>query len=1461
MKTNIKTERCDGQNLWRQSTMGLLLLTLLAVSPLQALGQGVIGWNSPGGVTLNDYFSSLPISTVTVNAGLQIDYTFSGNYAIYGYAKPWDLINNGALGGYYSGVYFDTGGSVNNTGTGSIYGYAGTGVYISGGAGFVTNSYSIYGHGIFGNGVELDSAGGVVNNLSGGTIAGDVNGVYLHQGGSVYNSRNGIILGNNNGVEILGGSGYVHNDGTISGGLNSSTESVSFAESTIQAPVVSSSGVYMNQGGSVDNGRHGTISGNDYGVAITGGGVNSVFNSGTIIGTNNAGVLLGVSGGSGVVVNQTGRRYRNDGGNDSETASAYERNDQATISGGNNGVVIIGGSGYVTNSGSISGQRGNGVWLENGGVADNQRHGTISGNDYGVAITGGGSNAVFNSGTIIGTNNAGVLLGVSGGSGVVVNQTSRRHGNDWGNDSETASAYDGNDQAAISGGNNGVVIIGGSGFVTNSGSISGQRGNGVWLENGGVVDNQRHGTISGGINGVAIVGASGSVYNDGDISGRGIPLTTSASSAESVIQGPSLVNGNGVYMNQGGSLYNGRHGTIEGYNNGVFITGGVGSNNTVFNSGTITGTNDTGVRLAGGGVVVNQTSQRHRNDGGNDSETISEYAGNNQAAISGNNYGVVITGGIGSVTNSGSITGTYRGVSLQGGGVVVNQTGRRSRNDGGNDSATISEYGGNNQATISGGYNNGVEIYGGTGYVYNDGKISGGLTPPPPIITSASSAESVIQGSAISGVYLGAGGTVDNQRHGTIEGYNNGVYIIGGSTIGSVTPNVATTPNYVINRGTITGDNGYGVLISGGTGVVDNYGTITGNNGTAIQLDSYSGNTVTLENRSHVYGNIVGGGGNDAAFLYGHGEYGDGISGFSGFSTLDVYASSWRRGGWNLTGTNVFSTSATVDSGLLRVNGELDAPLVTVDEGATLGGAGVINGTVDNHGSFAPGNSPGNLTINGSMTNWNNYYAQVDSTGVSDHIQVNGTATINGGNVVAQLLDRKIYGSETIYDILTATNGVVGGYDGSYIKPQFYPYYGALFLTSWLSNTVDDVYLVLDRKKFTTVAKTFNQNAVAGALDGIVDSPTPGMSNLVTEFFWLPNGCAARAALDSMSGEIHGTLGMLDVQQQDAFNDSIAQRTGRMSAGGQNGGYAASLKPVQLASAGSTLPPMQKAETNPLLDIWLQGFGSFGHVGDDGNAHGGDYTISGLSGGLDYRLTPKLLVGLGVGYSQDNADVGGPGANGKVDAFQIAGYGGYVNGPWHLDGILSYGFLHTDTTRFIDVGSISQQADGSYDGGVFSLSAEGGYAFEFGWLTVEPTIGLNYAHLWQDSFSETGTATDGNNYGLNVNSVDMDSFRSAVGVRLAAKFGKKTGVQFIPALRAVWKHEFLDRYADVNASFVGGSGDFNVRGVELGADTAVLGGGLTVAFNKAIQGFVNYDANLNSQLTSSTVSGGLSYSW
>ncbi len=804
--------------------------------------------------------------------------------------------------------------------------------------------------------------------------------------------------------------------------------------------------------------------------------------------------------------------------------------------------------------------------------------------------------------------------------------------------------------------------------------------------------------------------------------------------------------------------------------------------------------------------------------------------------------------GVGVITNNPITTGTnlYSGfgpttnfVTVMPGVIINNSTSGNNAVSG----ITHSWYLTNNAATLNG-KGNGVHLYDG-GSVNNltNGIITGGAN----------------------GVNIG-GGTGSVVNAGWIIGTNNdGVYMSTMGTNGSV--------NNLIG-GIIAGGQ-YGVEITNGVAFVTNAGTIIGSNGIAISLGNYS-NTVVLQTGSVVQGNIVGGTtGTNAAFLQGDGSYGNS---FSNFETLTVQGDSITNG-WNLTGTNTFSTNTTVQTGLLQINGGLTSPLVTVSNGAVLGGAGTITGIVNSHGTISPGNSIGTLTIVGSLNMTNSTYnEEVNAAGNSDLINVItnvsgllGTAIISNATVVVQPAASGIYAVQTVYTNLTATGGVLGTNAGSSITPSVFPSWLGFASSLHYPNT-NTVTLTLTRNAFVSVANTYNQHSVAGALDGIVNSPGPGMFNLVSNFFWLPTADAARAALDSMSGEIHGTLGMLDVQEQDAFNNSIALRTGRMSTGGGSGGGYGLAKPVQLASAGSTLPPMQQqSEVNQPLDninayqiepnIWLQGFGSFGHLDGDGNASGGNFTISGLSGGLDYRLCPEMLVGLAVGYSHDDASVGGPGASGTVDAIQFAGYGGYVNGPWHLDGIFSYGYLQTDTKRFINVGSIHQEADGSYNGNVFSLSTEGGYAFKFDQVTIEPTVGLNYTHLSQNSFQETGQASDGNNYGLNVHSVEMDSVRSALGVRLAAQFGKNDGVQFIPALRAAWEHEFMDKTADVNASFIGGSGNFIVRGVELGADSGVLGAGLTVAFNKAIQGFVNYDAHLNTRMSSHAISGGLSYSW
>ena len=129
---------------------------------------------------------------------------------------------------------------------------------------------------------------------------------------------------------------------------------------------------------------------------------------------------------------------------------------------------------------------------------------------------------------------------------------------------------------------------------------------------------------------------------------------------------------------------------------------------------------------------------------------------------------------------------------------------------------------------------------------------------------------------------------------------------------------------------------------------------------------------------------------------------------------------------------------------------------------------------------------------------------QVDAAGNSDRTVVSNTATINGGEVIVQPA-HQVYGIHTIYTILTATNGVFGTlYTDSIItNASFFPSW--LGFASSLQYDAHNVYLTLSRNPFVSVANTYNQHSVAGALDGIGMVGLSGtMSNLVSEFFWLP---------------------------------------------------------------------------------------------------------------------------------------------------------------------------------------------------------------------------------------------------------------------------------------------------------------------------------------------------------------------
>ena len=107
-------------------------------------------------------------------------------------------------------------------------------------------------------------------------------------------------------------------------------------------------------------------------------------------------------------------------------------------------------------------------------------------------------------------------------------------------------------------------------------------------------------------------------------------------------------------------------------------------------------------------------------------------------------------------------------------------------------------------------------------------------------------------------------------------------------------------------------------------------------------------------------------------------------------------------GDMKITGNNTYTGNTTVNDGKLVVNGSISTSQLTeVNDGAALGGAGAVGSLmVYEGGMLTPGNSPGNLTVNGDMTIAGEYIWELAGLSTSGPGTNYDTLTVTIGNVL-----------------------------------------------------------------------------------------------------------------------------------------------------------------------------------------------------------------------------------------------------------------------------------------------------------------------------------------------------------------------------------------------------------------------------------------------------------------------------
>jgi outer membrane autotransporter protein len=137
---------------------------------------------------------------------------------------------------------------------------------------------------------------------------------------------------------------------------------------------------------------------------------------------------------------------------------------------------------------------------------------------------------------------------------------------------------------------------------------------------------------------------------------------------------------------------------------------------------------------------------------------------------------------------------------------------------------------------------------------------------------------------------------------------------------------------------------------------------------------------------------------------------------------------------------------------------------------------------------------------------------------------------------------------------------------------------------------------------------------------------------------------------------------------------------------------------------------------------------------------------------------------------------------------------------------------------------------------------------------LQPYVAAQYIYLRQNGFTESGAG----DLNLQIADVGTNALRGLLGVRAAQTWAPSSGRVWVPELRAVWMHEFLDPDTTLTAVFapVGGS-SFATRGLNFGRDWAILGAGTHYILSDPVSLFANYDLLVNSQQTWNAGSGGL----
>jgi len=271
------------------------------------------------------------------------------------------------------------------------------------------------------------------------------------------------------------------------------------------------------------------------------------------------------------------------------------------------------------------------------------------------------------------------------------------------------------------------------------------------------------------------------------------------------------------------------------------------------------------------------------------------------------------------------------------------------------------------------------------------------------------------------------------------------------------------------------------------------------------------------------------------------------------------------------------------------------------------------------------------------------------------------------------------------------------------------------------------------------------------------------------------------------------------------------------------------------------------------VGIFLNGIVSVGDFNGTGSQYGSGLRNIGVSGGIDYRFTEKLIVGIGGGYTGSSTTIGDDSKT-SSNGYNLTLYGtGRPTDNIYIDALANIGRIDFTTDRVVS--AIGVTADGAPNGTQFSGSLTGGYEFAVQSYTFGPYLRLNGSHTTLPAFSEQGAGANDVSYSAQT----VDSLSAVLGFRGDDAISTAHGI-LSPHLRIEYQHEF-EGGSPVGVQFAADTtgSSFGTIQNQVSHNYVTLGGGVSFLTEAALAAFVDYETILGySRLTYHTFTIGIS---